>query len=130
MGCGLTQVAESVPFDNSTNGFVADNVQAAIEEARTGTSPDNFSYRKVDTSETKIIPLNQQMLVEGPVTVLGHLRVLGELIDISNRQAEQFFYDLIDVGQVVVVESNRLLLYKDHLTVLGHIRVLGRLAGV
>lgn len=27
-----TQVAESVPFDNSTNGFVADNVQAAIEE--------------------------------------------------------------------------------------------------
>jgi hypothetical protein len=28
----VTYVAESVPFDNDTNGFVADNVQEAIEE--------------------------------------------------------------------------------------------------
>lgn len=28
------QVAETVPFDNSTNGFIADDAQAAIEEAR------------------------------------------------------------------------------------------------
>lgn len=28
------QVASSVPFDNSSNGFVADDAQAAIEEAR------------------------------------------------------------------------------------------------
>ncbi len=31
------QVATSTPFDNSGNGFVADNVQDAIEEAATGT---------------------------------------------------------------------------------------------
>ena len=29
-----TEVAESVPFDNATNGFIADNTQAAIEEAK------------------------------------------------------------------------------------------------
>jgi hypothetical protein len=29
-----SQVAISVPFDNSTNGFTADNVQSAIEEAK------------------------------------------------------------------------------------------------
>lgn len=29
-----TQVAVSIPFDNSTNGFTADNVQTAIEQAR------------------------------------------------------------------------------------------------
>lgn len=28
-----SQVAESIPFDNDTNGFTADDVQAAIEEA-------------------------------------------------------------------------------------------------
>lgn len=28
-----TPVSETVPFDNSTNGFVADNAQTAIEEA-------------------------------------------------------------------------------------------------
>lgn len=30
-----SDVAKSVPFDNSTDGFVSDNVQAAIEEVRT-----------------------------------------------------------------------------------------------
>jgi hypothetical protein len=30
-----TQVAGATPFDNSTNGFVAADVQAAIEEAKT-----------------------------------------------------------------------------------------------
>ena len=38
-----TQVASSVPFDNSSNGFVASDVQAAIEEVnakiQTSTSP-------------------------------------------------------------------------------------------
>lgn len=31
----ISQVAESVPFDNSTNGYEADNVQGAIEEGVT-----------------------------------------------------------------------------------------------
>lgn len=30
----IKEVASSVPFDNSTNGFIADDTQAAIEEAR------------------------------------------------------------------------------------------------
>jgi len=29
------QVAEAIPFDNSSNGFTADNVQTAIEETKT-----------------------------------------------------------------------------------------------
>jgi len=32
----VTQVARSVPFDNGTNGFTADNTQDAIEEAISG----------------------------------------------------------------------------------------------
>ena len=30
----ITNIAGSTPFDNTTNGFVSDNVQDAIEEAR------------------------------------------------------------------------------------------------
>lgn len=30
----ITDVAESIPFDNSSNGYAADNVQDAIEEAQ------------------------------------------------------------------------------------------------
>ncbi len=35
----ITPVAESVPFDNDTNGFVAENVQDAIEEVQAGSLP-------------------------------------------------------------------------------------------
>lgn len=93
-------------------------------------SEDNFSFTKIPAGKVVHIRLNQQMLVNGHVTVLGHLRVNGEMIDIYNRQHEQFFYDTIVLGDVVEVYENRLLLYKDHITVLGHLRVNGRLSGV
>ena len=37
------QVAESTPFDNSTNGFTSDDVQGAIEEIGASASP-GFSF--------------------------------------------------------------------------------------
>lgn len=43
----VTQVAVSTPFDNSTNGWVANNVQAAIEEA-----PIHLRAVKVSVSGT------------------------------------------------------------------------------
>lgn len=40
-----SSVASSVPFDNSTNGFVAENTQAAIEEVQAGvTTPSIPEY--------------------------------------------------------------------------------------
>jgi len=43
-----TEVAESVPFDNSTNGYIADEVQSAIEETRSTAGQAryviNYSY--------------------------------------------------------------------------------------
>jgi hypothetical protein len=35
----IAPVAPAVPFDNATNGFTADNVQAAIEEAKAAANP-------------------------------------------------------------------------------------------
>ena len=40
-GVVIYPVAESTPFDNSTNGFVSDNTQAAIEEARSNAISQN-----------------------------------------------------------------------------------------
>lgn len=49
----VTPVAKSVPFDNSTNGFVASDTQAAIEEVRnaviTSASP-GFSFGRTGVS--------------------------------------------------------------------------------
>ena len=46
-----TQVASSVPFDNSTNGFTATDVQAAIEEILTY-SPQNVVYVDKNGNDT------------------------------------------------------------------------------
>lgn len=40
-----SQVAESIPFDNDTNGFDSDNVQEAIEEIGAGASP-GFTFSR------------------------------------------------------------------------------------
>jgi hypothetical protein len=93
-------------------------------------SKDNFSYAEVADGESKVVPFNQQMVVDGHVRVLGHLSVLGDLVDISGRTKEQFFYTQISPSDVVVVEPGRLLMYKNHLSILGHLRVLGSLAEV
>lgn len=37
---GVSPVAGSVPFDNSSNGFTSDEVQSAIEEAKAAASGD------------------------------------------------------------------------------------------
>jgi hypothetical protein len=90
-------------------------------------SDDNFSYKKIESGETKTIPLNQQMLVDGDVRVLGDLRVLGSMVDISQRGKDEFFYTLIGAGESVLVKQNRMLLYKNDLRILGNLTVLGSL---
>ncbi len=75
-----TVVAESVPFDNSTNGFIATDVQTAIEEAKNtsgGTSLPNFSYNNVVGEIT--IPVNQQMIVKKRIKITDRLIIRGQL---------------------------------------------------
>jgi hypothetical protein len=44
----ITPVAKAIPFDNSTNGFIASDVQAAIEEVKSsGTATVAPSLREV-----------------------------------------------------------------------------------
>lgn len=84
------------------------------------------SYTEIGENQTVVIPVGQQMIVDGHISVLGHLSVLGSLVDISARQPEQFFYTRID--DVVVVYADRYLAYKSgNLLVDGHLRVVGDL---
>lgn len=95
-----------------------------------GSDSQQFSYIEIGPTETVTIPPGQQMLVRGPVRVLGHLIVQGDMVDVSGPRVEQFFYDLIGVDEVVQVYENRLLMFNQHLTVHGHLRVNGRLVEV
>jgi len=49
----ITQVARSIFFDNSSNGFTANNVQAAIEEIGASASP-GFSFGREGTSSNGV----------------------------------------------------------------------------
>ena len=73
------KTASQNTFDNSSNGFAATNVQAAIEEARSTSSATNFSYNVI--SSTITIPVGQQMVVyqELEITLPGELVLNGEL---------------------------------------------------
>ena len=109
-------------FNVFTGTFdIVNKDQAAVQQ---------FSFKKIESSESITIPENQQMLVDGHTKVLGHMTVLGSMIDISARTARQFFYDVITTNEVVEVPQNMLLLFNNHLTILGHLRVNGRLKEV
>ncbi len=45
-------------------------------------APDNFSYSTVVTGSTVTIPINQQMLYVGPLTIDGTLVVDGAAIEV------------------------------------------------
>ena len=74
-----TQEAIDTPFDNTTNGFVSDNVQSAIEEARVNAIL--FSgYDFIPASWHVIIPQYQQSVIYQQIDIEGTLDIEGKLI--------------------------------------------------
>jgi len=74
-------ISGEIPFDNATNGFTADNVQAAIQEARDNAiSQEQFSHSGIDNN--LIIPIKRQMLVYQEIEIESgkELDILGELV--------------------------------------------------
>jgi len=67
-----TEVAESVPFDNATNGFTSDNVQGAIEEIGASASP-GFTWGRSGVSGSGTYLLNDAV----PSNKAGRTIVLG-----------------------------------------------------
>jgi hypothetical protein len=68
-----TEVAESVPFDNATNGFTSDNVQGAIEEIGASASP-GFSWGRSGSTGAGTWLLNDGV----PSNKSGRTIVLGD----------------------------------------------------
>lgn len=124
MGVVGTQVAISVPFDNSSNGFTADEVQSAIEEAAASSGADNFSYKLIDIGESVTIPTGQQMLHQGTLTVLGDLITRGDLIEENPDHTTTFGLGTIPIDQLIFVPLNKILFCKN-LKIQGTLRVQG-----
>lgn len=93
---------------------------------------DNFSYKQVNSGETKIVPTRQQMIVVGQLVNLGQLNVLGELALISASEPD---YDdeylppyKIDSGESFTIKNNRLMFLPRSLINLGQLNNFGELA--
>ena len=67
----FVQVAGTVPFDNSTNGFVADETQAAIEEVKS--LVDGFPRAGIGTAHNGTVSNNQWL---GPNELLPNTPLL------------------------------------------------------
>ncbi len=72
-----TEVARSVPFDNSTNGMESSNVQEAIEEIEV---KSGFHFKVIRVGKRVTIPEDMQMTVKQHLKVYGQIIVRGELV--------------------------------------------------
>jgi hypothetical protein len=74
-------IAENIGFNNTTNSFVATNVQSAIEEISI-LNDNNFSYRRIASGKIITIPEEQQMTVYQEIAIGTHaeLVIRGELV--------------------------------------------------
>jgi len=73
--------AKNIRFDNSNNGFVATDIQGALEEAKQGGS-ENFSYKRIIAGNEVIIPVNQEMLVSQEFFMedTGEITLEGDIV--------------------------------------------------
>lgn len=94
----FVQVARSIFFDNSTNGFTSDNVQEAIEEIGASASP-GFSFGRSSTSTAGVwllrvgtIPSNKTGVPLGiSLPVITNIQVGNE--DISTFDIEIYEHE-------------------------------------
>lgn len=73
-----SQVARSTPFDNSSNGFTATNVQEAIEEASSGSG---FSLPQLNSDPVSPTPESAWVLkstIKAPGEAIGLLLALTD----------------------------------------------------
>lgn len=64
-----SEVAESIPFDNTSNGFTSEDVQAAIEEAAQSTVPPIDSLTEFETFSSDAV---QSTTSNGWITKTGY----------------------------------------------------------
>jgi hypothetical protein len=79
----VTPVATSIPFNNSTNGFISKNLQQAVEEVNANISifSQNFSFYYIAQGFTVTIPIYQEMIttelmIDGELVIDGRLTML------------------------------------------------------
>lgn len=73
----ITQVASSVPFDNETNGFIAEDTQAAIEEARDTAPGYHAGWFNIVAGQLVTVLERRQSRISGVLTLAGTLSIVG-----------------------------------------------------
>lgn len=93
-------------------------------------SPDNFSYQRIETGETVTIPTNQEMIVDGPVTLDGTLVVDGVVTEQVDYSLWSFGWNTIQANVSIRIPTERDLLFCSPLIIDGVLTVDGRLIEV
>lgn len=119
MGIRKSQVAESIPFDNDSNGFSSDNVQDAIEEIGASASP-GFSFGrsgKVSTNSWLRRPGNVPSNRAGVTIPIDNPEIIS--VACSNRNVDNYTISVYEH------DGNQ-----TNLTLLGSVSVVNATGGI
>jgi len=106
-------VAEEIPFDNDSNGFVSDNVQDAIEEINTGvqtTAAPGFSFGRKGNLATntwlknETVPSNKAgHTVNLTLPIIQEITVSSENIDTYDIRIYEHEGDEVNLTTLITV---------------------------
>lgn len=102
----ITPVSRSIPFDNSTNGFIATDVQSAIEEILTSASP-GFDWTRSGSISSGSVLLNGSVPsnISGRWVYINSATVNEVFIsnqDINTFDVNFFYHDGNDIGRTSI----------------------------
>lgn len=93
------------------------------------TPDDNFSHRKIPVGKVIVIPINQQMIVDCGIEVLGTLEVDGDLsilgADIGAEFHPSFSFDYVAIYMAIPLYQQ--MIVHDAIDVHGSLDILGSL---
>jgi len=110
----IKDVARSIPFDNATNGFTAEEVQSAIEEASSGAISkvrDNIILG-LDHSRNRTTPYarvefnNKWVSCDSEIAFLKKVEQVYRQNNRITTETEDYMYDLI-VDRIKQLEGKR-----------------------
>lgn len=109
----IAQVAESVPFDNDSNGFVSENTQEAIEEVReeggSARMAVNYGYDGNANNNTWLQTFKGVASNDGPFIVAesGTLTSLSLSYRLSSTTTVSVYVNGVITDSISIVSGNR-----------------------
>lgn len=84
----------------------------------------NFSHKKIDNGLTVVIPVNQQMIIDGGIKIHGQLTIGGSLKMLPDKQSE---LSVKNINRQLIIPLNEQMVIKGKIKIRARIFIRGSL---